>query len=43
MAKQERPKTQPQARPTNNSGGKVYVKGSVPRMSNPPPPPVKKK
>ena len=33
----------PVGKPTNNPGGKVIIKGSVPRMSSPPPPPPKKK
>lgn len=36
--------TRPQAVPKNNPGGsKVQINGSVPKMQNPPPPPVKKK
>jgi hypothetical protein len=46
MAKQENknPNTgsQPSGKPTNNPGsGEIIIKGSVPTMRNPPPPPKK--
>ena len=39
------PKSQPSGRPTNNPGGgnnREGVKGNVPTMRNPPPPPKRK-